>query len=149
MDKNLLDYENSNYFSPMLRFLGLIILVFATTAPLFGQTQTIKRKYRGIYEGTIPNYEVRMGQEMIAVKATNMRVYLDRDSVYFEIGTYRYNSSYRFEKSSVSLLIGADRENSGIPEQLILDPKTKTMIRKGLYPQPDATLTRSGKLPRR
>ncbi|MEN9969474.1 MAG: hypothetical protein RIR94_1676 [Bacteroidota bacterium] len=133
----------------MLRFLGLIILVFATTAPLFGQTQTIKRKYRGIYEGTIPNYEVRMGQEMIAVKATNMRVYLDRDSVYFEIGTYRYNSSYRFEKSSVSLLIGADRENSGIPEQLILDPKTKTMIRKGLYPQPDATLTRSGKLPRR
>jgi hypothetical protein len=149
MDKNLLDYENSNYFSPMLRLTTLIILVFATTTPSLGQTQTLKRKYRGIYEGTIPTYEVRMGQEMIAVKATNLRVYLDRDSVYFEIGTYRYNSTFQLEKTSASLLINADRESSGIPEQLQLDPKTKTMIRKGLYPQPDATLTRSGKLPRR
>jgi len=149
MDKNLLDYENSNYFSPMLRFIALIILVFAITTASFGQTQSVKRKYRGVYEGTIPTYEVRMGQDIIAVKATNMHVYLDRDSVYFEIGTYRYNSTFQLEKTSASLLINSDRENSGIPEQLILDPKTKTMIRKGLYPQPDATLTRSGKLPRR
>lgn len=133
----------------MLRFIALIILVFTIKTASFGQTQSVKRKYRGIYEGTIPNYEVRMGQDIIAVKATNMHVYLDRDSVYFEIGTYRYNSTFQLEKTSASLLINSDRENSGIPEQLILDPKTKTMIRKGLYPQPDATLTRSGKLPRR
>ena len=133
----------------MLRFIALIILVFAITTASFGQTQSVKRKYRGVYEGTIPTYEVRMGQDIIAVKATNMHVYLDRDSVYFEIGTYRYNSTFQLEKTSASLLINSDRENSGIPEQLILDPKTKTMIRKGLYPQPDATLTRSGKLPRR
>lgn len=133
----------------MLRFIALIILVFTIKTASFGQTQSVKRKYRGIYEGTIPTYEVRMGQDIIAVKATNMHVYLDRDSVYFEIGTFRYNSTFQLEKTSASLLINSDRENSGIPEQLILDPKTKTMIRKGLYPQPDATLTRSGKLPRR
>jgi hypothetical protein len=149
MKKNLLDHENSNYFSPMLRLICLIVIVFAMTTASFGQTQTIKRKYRGIYEGTIPSYEVRMGQEMMAVKATNMHVYLDRDSIYLEIGSYRYNSSFQLEKISASLMITADRENSGIPEQLIFDPKTKTIIRKGLHPQPDVTLTRSGKLPRR
>jgi hypothetical protein len=69
--------------------------------------------------------------------------------MYLEIGSYRYNSSFQLEKISASLMITADRENSGIPEQLIFDPKTKTIIRKGLHPQPDVTLTRSGKLPRR
>lgn len=133
----------------MLRFISLIILVFAMTTASFGQSQALKRKYRGIYEGTIPSYEVRMGQDIIVVNATNMRIELNRDSINLEIKTYRYNSTYQLEKTSASFKITANRENSGIPEQLILDPKTKTMIRKGLYPQPDATLTRSGKLPRR
>lgn len=133
----------------MLRFISLIILVFAMTTASFGQSQALKRKYRGIYEGTIPSYEVRMGQDIIIVNATDMRIELYRDSINLEMETYRYNSTYQLEKTSASFKITANRENSGIPEQLILDPKNKTIIRKGLYPQPDATLMRSGKLPRR
>lgn len=133
----------------MLRLTCLIALVFATAFSVVGQTQTIKRKYRGIYEGTIPSYEVRMGQEVFAVNATNIRIYLSRDSLFLEIGTYHYASVYQLEKTSATFIISAERENSGIPEELTLDPKTKTIIRKGLYPQPAATLTRTGRLPRR
>jgi hypothetical protein len=149
MDKNLLDYENSNYFSPMLRFFSLIFVVFATTLSVVAQSKPIKRKYRGVYEGQIPTYEVRMGQEVYTVKASNLRIFLDRDSIFFEIGTYRYASGYSIENNEKQFSLSATRDQSGIPEQLIIDPKTKTMIRKGLYPQPDATLTRFGKLPRR
>jgi hypothetical protein len=149
MDKNLLDYENSNYFSPMLRLVCLIVLVFATTISVVGQSKPIKRKYRGVYEGQIPAYEVRMGQDVFTVKPTTLRILLDRDSIFLEIGTYRYASGYSLENKEKQFMLSAQRDQSGIPEQLILDPKTKTMVRKGLYPQPDATLMRSGKLPRR
>jgi hypothetical protein len=149
MDKNLLDYENSNYFSPMLRLVCLIALVFATTISVVGQSKPIKRKYRGVYEGQIPAYEVRMGQDVFTVKPTTLRILLDRDSIFLEIGTYRYASAYFIEKKENKYILTSPRDHSGIPEQFILDPKTKTMIRKGLYPQPDASLTRTGKLPRR
>ncbi|MEN9994104.1 MAG: hypothetical protein RL762_761 [Bacteroidota bacterium] len=133
----------------MLRFFSLILVVFATTISVVGQSKPIKRKYRGVYEGQIPAYEVRMGQDFFSVKPTTLRILLDRDSLFLEIGTYRSASGYATEKKEKLFILSGQREQSGIPEQLILDPKTKTMIRKGLYPQPDATLTRSGKLPRR
>ena len=133
----------------MLRTLSLILLVFALSTSVFGQTKPIKRKYRGIYEGKIPTYEVRMGQEVYTVKPTTLRIFLDRDSIFLEIGTYKYASGYLIENKQPQIILTSARDASGIPEQFILDPKAKTMIRKGLYPQPDATLTRSGKLPRR
>lgn len=116
---------------------------------VFGQSKPIKRKYRGIYIGQIPTYEVKLGTTNYQVSAALMKVSLDRDSIYLEIGTYRYAAPYNLEQSKETLTLTSNRENSGIIEQLTLDPKTKTLIRKGLYPQPDATLTRSGKLPRR
>ncbi|MEY4804503.1 MAG: hypothetical protein RL331_1022 [Bacteroidota bacterium] len=133
----------------MLRTLSLILLVFALSTSVFGQTKPIKRKYRGVYEGKIPAYEVRMGQDVYSVKATTLRILLDRDSIFLEIGTNRYASAYFIENKENKYILTSPRDHSGIPEQFILDPKAKTMIRKGLYPQPDASLTRSGKLPRR
>ena len=133
----------------MLRLLSFIVFVTTISLPLLGQSKPIKCKFRGVYEGQIPSYEVRLGQELVVVKAAEMRVYLDRDSIFFEIGTYRYASGYAREDKEKQFILTSPRNQSGIPEQLILDPKTKTMIRKGLYPQPDVTLTRTGKLPRR
>jgi hypothetical protein len=148
MDKNLLDYENSNYFSPMKCSKGLLLLLFFISFTQLN-AQALKRKYRGIYTGQIPTYEVKMGSNTYVVNASEIKAYLDRDSIFLEIGTYRYASGYSLENKEKQFMLSAQRNQSGIPEQLIFDPKTKTMIRKGLYPQPDATLTRSGKLPRR
>ena len=109
----------------------------------------MKRKHRGTYTGQIPAYEVKMGTNTYVVNASEMKAYLDRDSIILEIGSYRYAATYNLEQSKETLTLTSIRENSGIVEQLLLDPKTKTIVRKGLYPQPDAILTRSGKLPRR
>ena len=133
----------------MLRLLSLILLVFTISMSVFGQSKPIKRKYRGIYTGQIPTYEVKMGTSTYVVNASEMKAFVYRDSIILEIGSYRYAAPYNLEQSKETLTLTSIRENSGIIEQLTLDPKTKTLIRKGLYPQPDATLTRSGKLPRR
>ena len=34
------------------------------------------------------------------------------------------------------------RENSGIDERLVLNPSKKTLLRKGVFPQPDVILVR-------
>jgi hypothetical protein len=148
MYKNLREYENSNYFSPMKCHKGLIILLFFISfTQLFAQG--VKRKFRGVYEGSIPAYEVKMGKSTFAVKSSEIKLFLDRDSLFIEIGSYRYGSDYSVEKEENRFILTSSRENSGIPEQLFLDPRSKTVIRKGLAPQPDATLNRKGKLPRR
>jgi hypothetical protein len=129
-------------------YKGLLLLLFSISFTQLN-AQALKRKYRGIYTGQIPTYEVKMGSNTYLVNASEIKAYLDRDSIYLEIGTSRYASSYFIESKEKQFILTSPREHSGIPELFILDPKTKTMIRKGLYPQPDATLTRSGKLPRR
>lgn len=148
MDKNLREYENSNYFSLMKRTLALFILLFITSFTQLN-AQSIKRKYRGVYLGAIPPYEMKIGQDTMVVSASRIEIFLDRDSLYLEIGKYRYAATYQQEKLEAQIVLTFDRENSGIREQLILDPKNKSMTRKGLYPQPDALLVRKGKLPRR
>ena len=127
---------------------GLFILLFIIS---FTQlyAQGVKRKFRGVYQGKIPTYEVKMGSNTYGVSASEIKVYLEKDSIYLEIGTQRYTSAYSLEKKEDKYILTSPRENSGIPEQFILDPKAKTMLRKGLYPQPDAVLTRAGRLPRR
>jgi hypothetical protein len=115
-------------------YKGLLLLLFSIS---FAQlnAQQLKRKYRGIYEGQIPSYDVKMGTSTYPVGTSKIKVFLDQDST--------------LEKTKENLIITVNRDQSGIAEQLRLDPKTKIMIRKGLYPQPDARLTRTGKLPRR
>jgi hypothetical protein len=129
-------------------YKGLLLLLLSISFTQLN-AQALKRKYRGIYTGQISTYEVKMGSNTYLVNASEIKAYLDRDSIYLEIGTSRYASSYFIESKEKQFILTSSREHSGIPELFILDPKTKTMIRKGLYPQPDATLTRSGKLPRR
>ena len=132
----------------MKRTLALFILLFITSFTQLN-AQAIKRKYRGVYLGAIPPYEMKIGQDTMVVSASRIEIFLDRDSLYLEIGKYRYAATYQQEKLESQIVLTFDRENSGIQEQLILDPKNKSMTRKGLYPQPDAVLVRKGKLQRR
>ena len=127
---------------------GLLLLLFSISFTQLN-AQALKRKYRGIYTGQIPTYEVKMGSNTYLVNASEIKAYLDRDSIFLEIGANRYASACFIEKKENNYILTSSRDHSGISEQYILDPKTKTMVRKGLYPQPDATLTRTGKLPRR
>ncbi|MEN9700560.1 MAG: hypothetical protein RLZZ301_1758 [Bacteroidota bacterium] len=113
------------------------------------QSNKLKRKNRGVYVGTIPAYEAIIGNQPIQVKPCELKIYLDRDSLFMELGTYRYAAVYQFEKKETQFEIRLERSQSGIEEVLYLDPKNRTLLRKGLFPQPDVLLQRSQKLPRR
>jgi hypothetical protein len=132
----------------MKRNLALFLLLFFIS---FTQlpAQAVKRKFRGIYAGQIPSYEIQLGGQSWTVDSTKMLIYLDRDSIFTELGNYRYQSSYSSQKRENLIYITFVRDHSGISEELVVDPKNRTMLRKGLYPQPDATLFRKGRLPRR
>lgn len=132
----------------MKRTKALFILLFITSFTQLN-AQAIKRKYRGVYQGSIPPYEIKIGQDTVLVSASKITAFLDRDSLFIEIGAYRYASVFTIENKDKQFIITAPRDNSGIEESLVLAPKTKTIVRKGLYPQPDAILVRKGKLPRR
>lgn len=129
-------------------YKGLLLLLFSISFTQLN-AQALKRKYRGVYEGKIPTYEVKMGPNTYGVSASEIKVNLGKDSIFLEIGTNRYALAYFIEKKENKYILTSPRDHSGIPEQFILDPRTKEMVRKGLYPQPDAALTRTGKLPRR
>jgi len=132
----------------MKRNKALFIFVFIIS---FTQTnaQGLKRKYRGVYQGEIPTYELHFGDQQITVAPSNISIFLDKDSVYIEVGTYNYASTYSVINLSDKFEITVSRPNSGIPELLVLEKKTREIYRQGLYPQPDALLKRQGKLPRR
>lgn len=126
---------------------ALILILLVQTA--FSQAKPIKRKYRGIYVGEIQSYEVQMGAQKMKVSPVTCKLYLERDSLFIEIGNKKYAAAYSIEKLDQTYKLTAERTNSGIAEVFYLDPRTKSMVRKGLYPQPDAELQRSGRLPRR
>ena len=127
---------------------GLLLLLFSISFTQLS-AQILKRKYRGIYTGQIPSYQVHMDTSTYRVNQTDLTIHLTRDSLFLEMGTYRHSSVYSIERKEKNFILTAAREQSGIPEEFLLNSKTKTIIRKGLYPQPDAILARKGKLPRR
>ena len=133
----------------MLRFFSLIIVVFTTSISIVAQSKPIKRKYRGVYEGLIPSYQVHLGADVFEVSTVKIRVFVDRDSLFLEIGNYHFGSDYSVTNNRSNYTLTATRSESGIPEEMVLDTKSRTLTRKGLYPQPDVILERLGRLPRR
>jgi hypothetical protein len=67
-----------------------------------------------------------------------------RDSLYLSIGNTRISGIYSAQKTTNSdeIQLTIPRENSGIEERIILNTAKKTLLRKGVFPQPDAILLR-------
>jgi hypothetical protein len=128
----------------MIRFLSLC-LVLSSFFLASAQSSTMKRKYRGIYSGSIGTYQAIIGNKEVSVMKQELQVELSKDSLVMEVGKYRYANTYLVVKTAVGYELHFERPDSGIEEVLLLDPKLKTLLRKGLFPQPDALLTKQKK----
>jgi hypothetical protein len=128
----------------MIRLLSCL-LILASFSFATAQTTKLKRKYRGLYQGEIPSYNAIIGSKEVSVKSQALELSIDKDSLQLKIGKYCYKNSYVVIKKENTLEIRLDREDSGIEEVLVLDTKAKTLTRKGLFPQPDAVLTKPKK----
>ena len=128
----------------MIRIVSTLILILFTQLTL-AQSKPLKRKYRGTYEGEIPAYNAIIGTNEVSVKSQNIKLSIDKDSLFLVIGQYNYANTYELQNKTNNIELHFEREGSGIEEVLILDTQTKNLIRKGLFPQPDAVLKRKKK----
>lgn len=107
------------------------------------QSARIKRKYLKTYQGEIPAFSALVGSQIIEIPSGKIELILSKDSVHLLIGSIDYRSTYQSKvndrKTEIEMTFS--RENSDIPERLILVMKDKKIIRKGISPQPDAVLT--------
>lgn len=125
---------------------SLLILLFlsAFSTHMDAQSLRVKRKYYKTYEGEMPTYNVLLGTEIVEIPTCKIALSLTKDSVFFQLGQLKFNNSFQLEKtgSPDEICIIVLRENSDIPERFILNTKEKSILRKGISPQPDVKLTK-------
>ena len=130
-----------------MKWIVLVAFFTLLTSDVSAQSARLKRKYLKEYQGEMPKFSALIGKEILEVSPAKMVVKLDKDSLFLSIGNSKYQNVYAVSKSTNSdeLLLMMERENTGIEELFILNKKNKTILRKGIFPQPDALLNRSEK----
>ena len=123
-------------------FAFVFISLFVDSAAT--QTVRVKRKYCKTYQGEIPKYSAMLGKEIVGVSSMIIDIHVKKDSLYLNIGNIRVSGVYTAQKSTNpdEVVLTLPRENSGIEERIILNTAKKTLLRKGVFPQPDALLSR-------
>jgi hypothetical protein len=95
----------------------------------------------------MPKFNALIGKDLLEVTPAKLIVKLDKDSLFLSIGNSNYEGIYSATKSANTdeVLLLMERDNTQIAERFILNKKNKTIVRKGIFPQPDVCLNRSKK----
>ncbi len=122
-----------------LLFVGVLLVSLSVNS------QVLKKKNLGVYQGEIPSYALELGEEVLQVRQALVSVEFKVDGTLTEKidskeakGTYLILSE---DKYAVYLEVKLDGQH--IPENYILYKKDKRLERKGIYPQPDAFLRKT------
>jgi len=126
-------------------FAFVFISLFVDNA--VAQTVRVKRKYCKTYQGEIPTYSAMLGQELVKVSSAQIDINVKKDSLYVTFGNMQISGVYTAQKSTNpnEIILILPRENSGIEERISLNTAKKTLMRKGVFPQPDVVLFRMKK----
>jgi len=126
------------------RFMKIVAFLIASTFAFgaFGQSVKLKKKYLKVYDGTLPAYSINLGEEIVNVNSEYLKVTMKKDSLFVLVGKIKYAGTYKVEKiTKKEYKITGAMEETGIPALFFLDLKKKTLLRKGVFPQPEALLT--------
>ena len=125
-----------------MKSLVLLLFLGLSTSQLEAQTVRIKRKFCKTYQGEIPAYRVQLGEEIVEIPSCKLELTLTKDSIIMQLGKLSMRNTYQLEKTDnpKEILILVARDNSDIPERMILQTKEKVIIRKGIFPQPEVKL---------
>jgi predicted GNAT superfamily acetyltransferase len=127
----------------------IVIVAFFTlfANSVSAQAVRLKRKYLKEYQGEMPKFNALIGKDLLEVTPAKLIVKLDKDSLFLSIGNSNYEGIYSATKSANTdeVLLLMERDNTQIAERFILNKKNKTIVRKGIFPQPDVCLNRSKK----
>jgi hypothetical protein len=112
----------------------------------FGHGQKpIKKKFRGLYQGEIPSYNVFNGENLWEISASVITIELSKSNITMKIGKLTYAGEYTWTLVNNEILISSKLEGLTIPEKITIDNKSKEMTRFGRSPQPNAQLTKAKK----
>jgi hypothetical protein len=125
-----------------MKSLVLLLFLGLSTSQLEAQTVRVKRKFCKTYQGEIPAYRVQLGEEMVEIPSCKLELTLTKDSIIMQLGNLSMRNTYQLEKTDnpKEILILVARDNSDIPERMILKTNEKVIIRKGIFPQPEVKL---------
>ena len=124
--------------------MKIVVFLFVSTFVFgaFGQSVKLKKKYLKVYDGTLPSYSINLGEEVVKVNSEYLKVTMKKDSLFVLVGKVKYGGTYKVEKiTKKEYKITGAMEETGIPALFFLDLKNKTLLRKGVFPQPEALLT--------
>lgn len=130
--------------------LTRLILITYLIVPCFCGAQTmvteLKKKNYGTYTGEIPSYIYSSDTSLFTIDATPIEIRVSENALALTIGKLHKKGSYHILfKNKNYYVLDAFFEGDILTERIILYEKTKTMIREGSYPQPNALLKRTGK----
>jgi hypothetical protein len=119
---------------------GLIICCLFLGCAAFGQQ--IKKKLYGTYWGTIAAYKMDIGQTVVDVNAAKIQItLLDNATAEQTIGSKTLKGTWSItDTEKTYYVIVLKLEGQEAEERLLLYKKTRTMVREGIFPQPDAML---------
>lgn len=110
-----------------------------------GFSQSLKKKYTGVYQGEMKSYVLHIDDQLIQIDAAPIVFNLGLQGECEEqIGDYARNASYvlvQEDKTTIQLEVRIAGQL--IAEQYLLYKKEKKILRKGLFPQPEVVLKKN------
>ncbi len=124
----------------------ILFLSFAVISTI-ALSQKIKKKYFGTYAGSIPAYIIELDETALQVRETSVEIQLiSNEKAKIDLnGIQQEGKLLIISSDKKTLRIHFITEENSIPEEWILNKKTKLIERKGAYPQPSCELKKRKK----
>lgn len=120
----------------------LLLALLLTTGTVFGQKEVdLKKKFRGYYEGTIPEYSIQSNGELHFVSSTPISITIGTDIVQVRVGENEMLGTYEVMfKAEKYFLLDVNIQGQLANERIMVYKKGKKLSRDGMFPQPVSTL---------
>lgn len=121
----------------------LIVGFFLVVSSAF--SQTLKKKYSGRFEGTMPAYSIILANDAVQVKGAEIQIELLTDGTCSEkIGGVLQQGTYKIvQEDKTVYTLEITFKGQFITEKYLLYKSEKQVERKGIYPQPDVFLRKN------
>ena len=120
----------------------LLVGLLLTSGLVFGQKDiSLKKKFRGYYEGTIPEYSMQSNGELHFVSSATISITIGADVVQVRVGDNEMMGTYEVMfKAEKYFLLDVDIDGQLANERIMVYKKGKKLSRDGMFPQPVSTL---------
>ncbi len=104
-------------------------------------SQEIKKKNLGLYEGYIPAYSILSDTSVFEVSGVSIQLNLQSNFIEYKLDKLARSGDYQvISKNKKQYIIDVYFEKENESDRLLLDEKSKSIIREGFPPQPEVTL---------